>query len=285
MRARWLVPLVPVIIVVLNASAVGQSNPPVDADLTDDMLEAEGDFHGNGPPPDVPATPVDVRLEPYTQRVVADFHLNETCGDEGQVVGLVRYVEVDPGAGTRIVLFETFECVDLPSPDDPTTGDLPPPRLVDIHERVSERLPLPRVNIDPLVDGLTGLETFFWHDDNATTVDHDGDATTPAVPGVEVTATAGPYSITARAWVVEYRWETGDGATYRSATPGTHEHPAAIHVYDVKGGYVVVAETVWSGSYTWTATDGTTGTGDLGTVTRRDTRDYRVIEVRAVLVG
>ena len=262
-----------------------EPRPPIDADLTEELLEAESDFHEDKPTK--PAEGVTTgSLEPYTQKVLVDFHLNETCGDQGQVVGFVRYVEVDPAAGTRTTLYHAFECVDVPQLGDPGAAPLPAPHLVDIHERVSEQLPLPGVHIDPHIDGLTGLDTFLWHDDRATSrVDHDDDPSTEAVPGVEVTATAGPYTVTARAWIVEYRWETGDGATYSSPTAGSHDDPAATHVYDVKGDYEVVAETVWRGSYVWTATDGTSGRGDLGTGTRRSTRDYRVIEVRSVLVG
>jgi hypothetical protein len=56
-------------------------------------------------------------------------------------------------------------------------------------------------------------------------------------------------------------------------------------VYETKGAYVVQVETVWTGTYSWTATDGTSGEGELGSVTRTSRHDYKVDEVRSVLTG
>ncbi|MGH3441090.1 MAG: hypothetical protein ACRDUY_03420, partial [Nitriliruptorales bacterium] len=206
-----------------------------------------------------------------------------------RVLGTVRYTEVDPTTGERRYLFEALECVDIPSFLDDNGGDpLPPPDPTDIQESVSKLLPLPGLAVDPSPDGLTGMDTYLWYDDDRAGSlepnDHDNDPSTPARPGLSVTATAGPFTITAQAWIEEFVWDMGDGAVYRSTSAGTHDAPAATHMYETKGLYDVVTETVWRGSYTWSV-GGLSGTGDLGTVTRSATHAYRVLESRAVLTG
>ncbi len=220
---------------------------------------------------------------------LADFYLNQTCAPDG-VLGEGDYVEIDPVNGTERFLYQRTECV--PIPDIIDSGvDIPPPRLGDvrtaIEDEIRRRLPTPTVQLDPDHEGLTGLETYLWYgaDDlgGLQSIDHDGDPATAPISGLEVTASAGPYTITARAWIARFRWETGDGAVYTSTSPGTHTQPAAGHVYETKGNYRVVVEADWVGSYAWSVGP-VGGSGTFDEVTISGQRDYQVVEVRAVLV-
>ncbi|MDQ3932823.1 MAG: hypothetical protein M3252_08315, partial [Actinomycetota bacterium] len=123
-------------------------------------------------------------------------------------------------------------------------------------------------------------------------VDHDGNPATPRVPGLEVTADAGPYAITGRVTVTRFQWRITpargpgagrDRATLTSTTPGSPDRPAARYLFETKGRYTITVETVWVGSYTWIG-PGQQGTGDLDAVPLSSSRDYDIIEVRSVLV-
>jgi hypothetical protein len=155
-----------------------------------------------------------------------------------------------------------------------------PPSRIAVEDAVSKALPTPVLGIDPRAEGLTGLESRLWYRD---------DGRSPLEPvggrrGLSVTATAGPHTITARAWIVEYRWDMGDGSRYVTRAPGSPSNPAARHVYERKGNYTITVETVWAGEYTWQL-EGTSGAGELGPVSRASTQSYGVVEVRSVLVG
>jgi hypothetical protein len=155
-----------------------------------------------------------------------------------------------------------------------------PPSRIAVEDAVSKALPTPVLGIDPRAEGLTGLESRLWYRD---------DGRSPLEPvggrrGLSVTATAGPHTITARAWIVEYRWDMGDGSRYVTRAPGSPSNPAARHVYERKGNYTITVETVWAGEYTWQL-EGASGAGELGPVSRASTQSYGVVEVRSVLVG
>ncbi len=228
---------------------------------------------------------------PFVTSEVVDFYLNtgDSC-PEGEVLGLKRYWRVNPEDGwSREWLYDAYECVPWSEVNDSGLAAPPPDDALvteAVQDAVAKRLPAPGIEVDPDPEGLTGLATHLWYDapPQVRPLDHDGDPTTPPILGLEVTAAAGPYTITARAGVVEYRWHMGDGTVLRSTTPGTSEDPAASHIYETKGDYTIVLEMVWTGSYTWQAGE-TTGTGTLGTVTLTGERAYLVHEVRAVLTG
>lgn len=226
--------------------------------------------------------------KPYTERRVREATLNDVCRSQGKVLAEVDYTEVDPLAGSRRDTLNLIQCVAAPpvSRGGRPAPVLPPERIA-VRDAVAERLPQPEVGIDPHIRGLTGLKTYLWYQNAGTrldAIDHDRDPATAAVNGIQVSAAAGPYAITARAWIVEYRWDMGDGHRYTSAEPGSNERPAATHLYETKDDYVVTVETVWEAAYDWSA-GGASGAGQLGKVARRASRDYRVHEVRSVLVG
>jgi hypothetical protein len=219
---------------------------------------------------------------PFTIRHDFDHFMNVPCAED-HVIGSVRYTEVDPVAGTERVLLELQECVPIPWPLEGTESQaLGEPSAVNIRDAVSRQLPLPVLAINPHVEGLTGLDTWLWYEDDGASALMPINVNGQTRPGLQVTATAGPFSITAEAWIIEYRWDMGDGGRYASNSPGSEDHPAATHLYEVKGNYTVQVETVWTGTYTWTAS-GTTGSGDLGSVVRRSEHPYTVVEARAVL--
>ncbi len=214
----------------------------------------------------------------------------------GQAWAEVEYAELDRWTGQRTPRWRGTQCI----PYSTQAPQVPAPDLVDIegaiHDEMLKRLPRPTVGVNPARQGLTGLETYFWYEDGTNrspeSVDHDGNAATPPVPGLEVTANAGPYAITGRVAVVRYQWRITpaggptagrDRATLTSTSPGSPDRPAARYLFETKGRYTITVETVWAGSYTWTG-PGQQGSDNLGEVPLSSSRDYDVIEVRSVLV-
>ncbi|MDP8931279.1 MAG: hypothetical protein M3O70_22590 [Actinomycetota bacterium] len=229
------------------------------------------------------------------RQVVGDSYQSSSCMG-GRAWAEVEYAEFDRWTGQRTPKWRGVQCI----PYSAQRPDAPAPDFVDIegaiHDEMLKRLPRPVVDVNPDQRGLTGLETHFWYADNSASglepVDHDGNPATPPVPGLEVTANAGPYAITGRVAITRYQWRISpargpgagrDRATLTSTTPGSPERPAARYLFDTKGRYTLTAETVWAGSYTWTA-PGQQGSGSLGEVPLSASRDYEVIEVRSVLV-
>ncbi|MDP8929466.1 MAG: hypothetical protein M3O70_13085 [Actinomycetota bacterium] len=279
------------------------ADPPsnVNAEITEDYFGVKADFDaGESRTPGRGGSGSARRSLPeprfvLVMRVVGDSYQSSSCmGDRAWAE--VEYVELDRWTGQRTPKWRGTRCV----PYSAQRPDIPAPDVVDIeqaiHDEMLKRLPRPAVGVNPAQRGLTGLETFFWYDDSAAggleSVDHDGNPATPRVPGLVVTASAGPFAITGRVAVTRYQWRItpakGPGAgrdrtTLTSTAPGSPDRPAARYVFDTKGRYTITVETVWAGSYTWTA-PGQQGGGDLGEVPLSASRDYQVIEVRSVLV-
>lgn len=279
--ACWLVA-----VVAFPAAAVLADDEP--AAGLGEALEADASWSGeenhNETTSDPETSPADAAELPYVVKRIVDYYLDQPCGSEPDHVNTaVRYVEIDPADDdAERVLLDTFECLPIPRSGDPDEFEVPPPR-VDIQDAVSRMLPVPELLADPDPEGLTGLDTYLWYgDDGASELEIVDTTDGEQRPGLSVTATAGPYEITATAWIVEYRWETGDGATYTSTDPGSAEQPAATHVYETKGDYTVVTEAVWVGTYTWTV-GSLSGSDDLDAVARRSEHPYTVVEARAVL--
>lgn len=281
MRRLLAVSLVLGLLFVPNAPAASQTSARLG-----DVLEARSKWQEQRPNPGKDGSNQEAPrpTEPYLVRYVRDFDLNTNCG-ANHVWATVRYAEIHPTADPPEQYWtDRRECVDIPTLLRTTGHPLPPPTLVEIRDLVRRELPLPSVSTDPRTEGMTGLETSLWSDDpTLQPFDHDADPATPPRQAITVTATAGPYTVTASAYITRYRWQTGDGGDYRTDRPGTPDHPAARHTYETKGEWTLTVTTTWTGTYTWTATDGTTGSGDLGQVDRHSTTDYPVIETRAVL--
>jgi hypothetical protein len=281
-----------VMILALWLGPDGATSDEGSAELDDDRLSAEAGFTGEeniepSDPAEVPrgdGTPGGL-VEPFTVKRIVDYYLDQPCGSEPDHVNTaVRYVEVDPtDDDAERMLLDTFECLPIPRSGDPDEFEVPPPRAVDIQDAVSRVLPLPELAVDPDPEGLTGLETYLWYrGDGASELEEVETSDGSQRPGLTVTAAAGPYEVTATAWIVQYRWETGDGVAYTSSAPGSPDDPAATHIYETKGDYTVVTETVWVGTYTW-AVGSLSGSGELDAVTQRTDHPYTVVEARAVL--
>ncbi|HEX2027300.1 MAG TPA: hypothetical protein VHF25_04805, partial [Nitriliruptorales bacterium] len=223
--------------------------------------------------------------------VPSDMFPGRWCLKDKTVRGRVWIIEVNPVTGEQRRIREEERC--LPWPGARDDDEVVPPALSAVRDAVARRLPTPTVALNPDHQGVTGMDTWLWYADDAATplagVDHDRDPATAPAQGLQVTATAGPYTITATAWIARYRWtfHQPDHAigVHRTATrPGSQQHPAATWMPNTKGVYQVTAATDWHGHYSWTGPDGASGAGDLGTVTRSATRRWPVVEIRSVLI-
>lgn len=248
----------------------------------------------------VPVAGGSQRLYPHVHAVTVDHAFSHACATRGLVLGRLESWRVERrGAEPRLVTV-AWECVPAP-----TVAPAPPPDAAGtptataVAEAVRRRLPRPRPAVapHPRHGGITGLETHLW-DGTAglVPVDHDGDPTTPGRPGVRITASAGPWRVTAAATVIDWRWtieamETPAGgmpgpapATRVAARPGGPGRPAVRHTFTHSGTYRLTLTTRWTGAFTWSRTD----TGQRGVsppfppVRVSSTLTYRVDQVRAV---
>lgn len=166
------------------------------------------------------------------------------------------------------------------------TGVIRNPRLVpqltaaEVAElaRAQLGLPVPALAADPARDQLVHLPTWLWLVDGWEVV-----TATASVPGISVTATARPASVS---------WRTGDGSTVTCTGPGTRFRPGADprasspdcgHTYrrssaaQPGGTYLVQATVHWSVSWS--------GGGQFGTfpeMTTSSTTRFRVTESPAL---
>lgn len=126
---------------------------------------------------------------------------------------------------------------------------------------VRNATPIPDADImiDPNVLGLTGLLTNF---------------TTSATEPISSTSSIRGYTIRATATPTSYAWEFGDD-NYDSGQQ-------VNYTYQTRSTYTVTLTVTYTGSYTWSG-NGRSGSGDLGSVERSTSREYKVIEARGVL--
>jgi hypothetical protein len=141
--------------------------------------------------------------------------------------------------------------------------------------------PLIRTNPPPTQDQLVNLATLLWVDE----VTWGTRTATASVPGLAVTVTAVPVTVT---------WRMGDGGEVTCRGPGTLFDPAAAlsgqpatcsYIYgrssagQPAGQFTVTATTTWR--ITWTAT-GAAASGTLPPLTRTSQTALRVAEVQAI---
>ncbi len=122
--------------------------------------------------------------------------------------------------------------------------------------------------------------------------DPNDQAAPPAPPVLAapptVTASVGAWSVSGTATRSGYRFDFGDGAAGRSASDvgGSEADPPARHTYETKGPYVLSVSSTWTATFTLTGPNLSVALPvDVGTVAVTTTRDYRVVEIRGVLVG
>jgi hypothetical protein len=200
-----------------------------------------------------------------------------SCPD-GEIRGVRRHYVIPARGAEPTFAYDSTGCVPIPA-----TGDELDVDATDIEAILRGQLPLPVVARDPYVDGLTGLETYFWYDgDLLTPVDHDTDPTTPDRAGWQATIAHNGITITATLHVTRFTWKVAPGEHVTATVPGTPDRPAASHSYRTTGSYDLIASTTWAGHYTWTLA-GTSNSGTLNEVTLDSPPEpFRVREVRAV---
>ncbi len=81
-------------------------------------------------------------------------------------------------------------------------------------------------------------------------------------------------------------WLYGAGSRSTSDVGGSEADPPARHTYETKGPYVLSVSSTWTAAFTLTGPNLSVALPvDVGTVAVTTTRDYRVVEIRGVLVG
>lgn len=195
------------------------------------------------------------------------------------------------GDGVLISGDLNFECLEIFDPQTDVAA-------------INEAVPTTQSNVNPLVDGLTGLETWLWYDFSLI-------ASRELGPFTEAISSRGRlWSLTTHAWVDRVMWDVDCVAacTFRgmlseideskfdyvldlddtAVSPasgydggsGTEEGAAAAHVYDTRADYVISTATVWRGYYEF---QGVRYRYDPVVVAQG--RDYTVHEIRAVPHG
>lgn len=154
------------------------------------------------------------------------------------------------------------------------------PPKPNIDEAISALVPAPELGVSPIVRGLTGLETWFWYEQDEPFTDY------PFVPltlTVQDEFNDATYTVSAQAWISEYLFDTGDGVILSGDGPGGdgEDNAAATYMYETTGTYNITWDVSWVGEYTWT---GYSGVDVLGPLVLSGARPYNVVEIRSVLV-
>lgn len=168
--------------------------------------------------------------------------------------------------------------LDPPSNPNPPGGghnsQAPPPSPEELAQvaidRAAASAALPELRLAPSVVGLTGLDSYVWLAERPRAIEAGA-----SVPGLTVIAQARP---------VQYVWDFGDGTTLVTDHPGrpwSPRRPGNIaHLYEVRGGYSVGVEIIWSARWQiaggpWT---------DLGFFSTSGSRAYPVRQIVTRLV-
>ncbi|MDX1621927.1 MAG: hypothetical protein R3320_13095 [Nitriliruptorales bacterium] len=221
----------------------------------------------------------------YTEERVRDYFLDEPCGVD-MVLGQVEVWLITGPPHTESFQHSTQLCVPAPWPMGNPPPGVNPVDATSAQAIIQEYLPLPEVALSPDAHGITGMEVWLWHPTDASLepIDHDGDPSTPDKPGLTVTATDGPYSISATVWIDRYAWDLGDGSTVTATRAGDRGDPAATHTYTTSNpDYEITAHAIWAGRYSWTSPFDAATDLDMGELEVASApRPYPVYEVHAV---
>lgn len=169
---------------------------------------------------------------------------------------------------------------------------------------IADAVPQGQSNVNPTVDGLTGLDTWLWYEfDEA--ADSELGPYTVTLPAMGTT-----FDLTMWAWVDMVMWDPEcesncnfrgaladfDASGYEyvlnfddgplNAAPvyyggaGTEDEAAAKHLYETKGEYVLSTATVWTGFYTYEGVN-----YEYSPIVIANALPYTVREIRATPIG
>jgi hypothetical protein len=193
--------------------------------------------------------------------------VNPIC-EAGFGAGGVPYTLVVQDLSGSIVNMEA-RCVAV-GPAGPVLPPLPPvPSVEEIWRAALRQIPPPKIGINPRPTGLTGLDTWLWYE---------------GPPELQVSTSIGPWTVTGTARVQEVTFEMGEGRTARATGPGSETNPAARYVYETKGQYRIVATARWGADFVLSGPGLPARSTPMGVAVLRSSEDYRVQEVRGLLV-
>ena len=178
------------------------------------------------------------------------------------------YLVITFDAATGAELGREVVCVPIgPSgrPELPPT--IAPPTLLELWRAVG--VPAPTLETDPATESVVGIDT---------------DITVSSPATVSVAINVRGFSVRGVAHLVEHRIDPGSGVA--DAVGHDEGTSTATHVYDTKGTQMIRASGVWRAEVTMTGPGlrGRATAVDLGRALLRTTSEYRVVEVRSVLL-
>lgn len=190
------------------------------------------------------------------------------------------------------------------SGDLTTSCELITPSSGDDFAGIAEGVPQGQSNVNPTVDGLTGLDTWLWYDFAEREASELGPFTT------SISAMGTTFTLTAHAWVDAVAWDPdcttrceyrgtlagfdlsgyehildfadqplAPASTYDGGA-GTEADAAAIHVYETKGEFVLSTATIWTGYYTFQGVN-----YPYAPIVIANALPYTVREIRSVPTG
>jgi hypothetical protein len=266
-------------LLVVGAAAPAVADQPV---FTEDPSGVGVQVSTGGVPENASDEPTS---DPNVTHVSCEYSVGHGAG------GLIlRGVCSDGTAGAAV--FDQFgngqvdnQAFPTPPPGQPQPPSGPAVTLQALAQRAYRFLPLPapviRTNPPPTQDQLVDLATWLWVDRAA----WGARTATASVPGLAVTVTAVPATVT---------WRMGDGGDVVCRGPGAPFDPAVArpgqpgtcsYTYQrasagaLAGRFTVTATTTWR--IAWTAT-GAAGAGTLPPLSRSSQTALRVAEVQAI---
>ncbi len=172
---------------------------------------------------------------------------------------------------TGAIVQSRVTCVPIPGPGTIGSGPVvaQPPHLGDIWQHAPIRPPT--LGLSPPNEGVTGLDTRYW-------------STSPSVVDIDVTLAG--WRVRGRAVRRAVAIDPGEGPVQFRPDGGSANHPAAHHVYERHGSYVVQSAALWDATVTLSGHGFTSGRPtSIGTAIVSVSGTYPVVEVRSVLTG
>ncbi len=164
----------------------------------------------------------------------------------------------------------------------------------DVWVEARRRMAPVQLERDPVVRGLSGLDTWVWYSGQV-------QVDSFRLPWVDP-ATGVGWVLEARAWIARFAWDFGDGTVVDLHAPrfddavgvaGSETDPAAGHVYEVSSGgfgfsegFPFVFFATWQGEYRWSSDGGNTWSPYVpmaNSFTDAAAIDYEVIQIRSVI--